>query len=215
MLATSVPQPGAVSIPQNAQHVVMRLSNSRAGLNNQNRVQNEVAAMTLVREALEPRQIIPAIYGWASAAKDQGWILMEHMSGTPLDASFQTMCSDEEKMRVLREVASIVLSLQQFELPKTIQLFGGLSFDCEGKIVSAPLTVFHGGPFETYQEMITTILKEQLAAADKNPIIRGWQKNGIRPRLDRFISEKVGRIMQKANAENKRLIHGDFSTSGF
>lgn len=120
VLTTSVSQPGAISIPHNAQHVVMRLSDYRAGLNDWNRVQNEVAAMTLVREALKPRQIIPAIYGWASAADDQGGILMEYMSGTSLDASFQAMSSDEGKKRVLREMATIVLSLQQFDLPKTI-----------------------------------------------------------------------------------------------
>jgi hypothetical protein len=34
-------------------------------------VQNEVAAMSLGRRARAPRQIIPAIYGWASAAKGQ------------------------------------------------------------------------------------------------------------------------------------------------
>lgn len=31
--------------------------------------------MALAREALKPRQIVSAIYGWASGAEDQGWIL--------------------------------------------------------------------------------------------------------------------------------------------
>lgn len=57
--------------------------------------------MALAREALKPRQIVSAIYGWASGAEDQGWILMKHMSGTPLDASFEAMSSKKVKKRVL------------------------------------------------------------------------------------------------------------------
>lgn len=54
-------QPGTVAIPDSAQNVVMRLSNAAAGLNDQNRVQNEVAAMSLARKALAPRQIPPSM----------------------------------------------------------------------------------------------------------------------------------------------------------
>jgi hypothetical protein len=158
----------------------MRLSNASAGLNNQNRVQNEVAAMALAREALKPRQIVPAVYGWASAAEGQGWILMEHMGGTPLDEAIQAMGSDE-KRKILKEVATIVLDLQQFNLPESIQNFGGLDFDSQGHFVSASLTVFQCGPFPTYGDMIKGILREQLATADKSPILDGWQATGFGP----------------------------------
>lgn len=127
--------------------------------------------MALAHEGLKTRQIVSAIYSCASVAEDQGWILMKHMSGTPLDASFEAMSSEK------------VLALLQLGFPKTIQLFGSLGFDREGKIVRPPLNVFRGGPSEIHQVMITSNSHEQLAAADKG-LIKGWQANGVRPRLE-------------------------------
>jgi hypothetical protein len=141
----------------------MRLSNAAAGLNDQTRVQNEVAAISLARKALAPRQIVPAVYGWVSAAKGQGWILMEHMRGTSLDANFEYMRSDD-KNKTLKEVAGIVWAMQQYELPESIQGFGGLDFDRDGNTVSRRLTVFSCGPFTTYSMLINGILYDQLAA---------------------------------------------------
>lgn len=204
-------QPGTIAIPDSAKHVVMRLSNAAAGLNDQNRVQNEVAAMSLARKALAPRQIIPAIYGWASAAKDQGWILMEHMRGTPLDAEFEEMRFDD-KRKTLKEVAGIIRAIQQYELPESIQGFGGLDFDRDGNIVSASLTLFSCGPFTTYSKLVKGILREQLAATDKSPILHGWISKDTRAKLERFITEDVDRMLQSINTEKKRLVHGDFST---
>jgi hypothetical protein len=61
-----------LTIPDNARYADMHLNNAATGLNNQNRAQNEVAAMALSREALEHRQHVPAIYGWASTAEGRG-----------------------------------------------------------------------------------------------------------------------------------------------
>ena len=47
-LMNYISQPGVVSIPSGTTRLVMRLSNAAAGLNDRNRVENEVAAMTLV-----------------------------------------------------------------------------------------------------------------------------------------------------------------------
>jgi hypothetical protein len=214
VLEAPAAQPGTVSIPDSTQHVVMRLSNAAAGLNDQNRVQNEVAAMSLARKALTPRKIVPAIYGWASAAKDQGWILMEHMRGTPLDAAFEDMSSDDQS-KALKEVVGIAGALQQYELPESIQGFGGLAFDLDSNIISGPLTMFSCGPFTTYAMLVKGVLYEQLAAADKSPILCGWTAKDIRAKLERFISEDVDRVLQSMNDEKKRLVHGDFSTSSF
>jgi len=211
VLDAAAAQPGTVAIPDSAQHVVMRLSNAAAGLNDQNRVQNEVAAMSLARKALAPREIVPAVHGWASAAKYQGWILMEYMRGTPLDANFEEMSSDNKK-KTLKEVAGIVLAMQQYELPGSIQGFGGLDFDCDGNIVSGPLTVFSCGPFPTYSMLVKSLLYEQLAATEKSPIIRGWTAKDTRAKLERFITENVDRMLQSINTDKKRLVHGDFST---
>lgn len=211
---SSIPQsqPGVVAIPQDTRQVIMRLSNADAGLNNINRVQNEVAAMALAREALKQRErkIIPGVYGWANTADCQGWIMMQHMVGVPLDLAIQEMGFNERK-RVLKEVAQIVFDLQQFELPPSIKHFGGLDFDSQGNFISAPLTKFHGGPFVTYVDMIKGIFREQLATADKSPIIDGWQSNGTRTKLENFVLKDIERLLKTVNTRSKRLIHGDFS----
>ncbi|CAH0023461.1 unnamed protein product [Clonostachys rhizophaga] len=178
------PQPGTVALPQQADHVIMRLSNASAGLNDHNRVENEVAAMHLARAALQPMRIVPAVYGWGSASKSQGWILMEYMSGAPLDAILPTLVYDD-KERAIGQVAAIVRGLQTFELPSTIQGFGGLNFDNEGNIVAAQLTLSTGGPYTTYSEMLTSLLDEQLAKSDSSNIIQAlnnilFDKNDFR-----------------------------------
>lgn len=104
MAGASTSQPGTVATPNHAPDVVMRLNNAAAGFNDQNRVQNEIAAMVLACEALSPREIVPDVYGWQSAANGQGWILMEHMAGTPLDAEFEVMSSEDEKKKVLKKL---------------------------------------------------------------------------------------------------------------
>lgn len=45
-----------------------------SGFNNANRVENEVAALTLARQALKDEfpSLIPAIYAWKSAKNEQG-----------------------------------------------------------------------------------------------------------------------------------------------
>ena len=96
---------------------------------------------------------------------------MKHMSGTPLDASFEAMSSEK------------VLALLQLGFPKTIQLFGSLGFDREGKIVRPPLNVFRGGPSEIHQVMITSNSHEQLAAADKY-IIKDIQAKRIIKKIE-------------------------------
>lgn len=93
------------------------------------------------------------------------------------------------------------MALVLLDLPKTIQLFGSLGFNREGKIVP-PLNVFRGGPSEIHQLMITSNLHEPLAAADKG-LIKGWQANGLQPRLEKLFFESMDRIVQKLMLEMK------------
>jgi hypothetical protein len=123
-------QPGTSPMPENSQYLVMRLNNAAAGLNDQNRIQNEVASMALAREALRPRHLVPMVYGWQSGDHGQGWILMEHMPGNPLDVAFDAMSTDEQRIG-LQQLATILRDLHQVSLPKTTQEFGGLCFDSE------------------------------------------------------------------------------------
>lgn len=93
---------------------------------------------------------------------------MEYMSGAPLDAILPTLVSHDDKKRAIGQVAAIARGLQAFQLPSTVQGFGGLNFDDEGNIVAAQLTLFSGGPYTTYSEMLTCLLAEQLAKSDSS-----------------------------------------------
>jgi hypothetical protein len=86
---------------------------------------------------LPPRQIVLALHGWASAAEDQGLILMEYMSGMPLDEAFEEMNS-ESRAKTLEEVAWIFKSIQEYALPDSIRGLVGLV-----SIATVTLSVLH------------------------------------------------------------------------
>ncbi|KAI0106185.1 hypothetical protein GGR51DRAFT_559988 [Nemania sp. FL0031] len=207
-------EPGVITIPDNVEHVFMRLYNATAGLNDSNRVQNEVAAMMLAKQALHlyPRHIIPDVYGWESAAKGQGWILMEFMNGIPFDEAISRQPEYEGKCSMLMEVDRILRAFHdELELPSSIKGFGGLSFDDEGNIISGALTTSHCGPFQTYPEMVQSILHERLLESDRYPVLDGWRIREIRPRLEELIYNRVDDIMHEFLDEKKTFIHGDFN----
>jgi hypothetical protein len=61
----------------------MRISNPQALVNEEVRVQNEVAAMWLTRQALSGYELrlVPEAYGWCPSSDDRGWILEEYKEG--------------------------------------------------------------------------------------------------------------------------------------
>lgn len=168
--------------------------------------------MSLARDALKhlPTKLIPEVYGWGSAAKDQGWILHQYMPGKKLDFVMRTL-ELEDKKPILRQLAEIIKALQDYELPNTIQGYGGLTFDTLGNIISAQLTLLRGGPYPTYEAYYKGLLQAHLEQADNNAVILGWELNGVRKRLDRFLAEQIDKIIQDCGPNKKTLVHGDFS----
>ncbi|WP_234038488.1 hypothetical protein, partial [Erythrobacter sp. YJ-T3-07] len=91
-------RPGTTAPPEaGVSTLILRLSNPRAeGLNNTNRVQNEVATQLLFRKSLsephpELERILPAIYAWEpckwteeSDEADFGWTMIQYMPGNNL-----------------------------------------------------------------------------------------------------------------------------------
>lgn len=95
-------QPGCVPVPAGTTELILRLANpDTEGMNKQNRVENEVATIQLVSNALALAglKIVPSVYGWGSASGEssQGWILQQYMPGTPLDAVFDKLDLDGKK----------------------------------------------------------------------------------------------------------------------
>lgn len=171
VIAVNGQQPGSRSISAGTIALVVRLANAAAGLNDTNRVENEVACMSLAREALNflPHSIVPHVYGWGSAHDGgQGWIAQEFMPGVTLDRDFQSMGAPD-KGKILEQIANIFAALQRFQIPESMTGYGGLTFDSNRAIVAAAMTKFSGGPFDTYAAFFQATLHQQLAAARKSP----------------------------------------------
>lgn len=111
-------QPGTHTIPPGLDTFIMRLPNPISGYNDRIRVQNEVAALSIARDALHAEfpGLVPRVFDWGSARHGQGWILQEHMAGSPLLGDFDQM-SYEDKALILRQMAAVLTILQQYQIP--------------------------------------------------------------------------------------------------
>ncbi|KAI9812985.1 MAG: hypothetical protein M1826_002576 [Phylliscum demangeonii] len=208
-------QPGTVPLPKNVSQLIFRLSNDDAtGLHNKNRVENEVATMSLVRDALShsglsPR-LVPTVYAWASASGGQEWILQEYMPGVTLDEALKEMAVPSQR-RILGQMADVLSSLQLYQLPDSVRQYGGVTFDGLGTIVSGPSALLNAGPFKDFSELCQGMLRAKLAASDKNPVLAGWRPNSVRDRLDQFIAHGLHVVLRDLDLSRMVILHGDFT----
>jgi len=184
-----------------------------------NRVENEVAMITLAAAALGPifkPHVVPRLYGWVGSTskqgeRQQGWILQELMPGTPLDEKLDDM-GLEEKKKIFAQIAKLLKGLQDFPLLASITQFGGLTFDNESNIISAPMTSTGIGPWPSYEAAFKARLKQALRKADENPYIQGWRANGVRARLEAFVERGLPASFEPLESRNQKVIvHADFS----
>ncbi|KAK0127737.1 hypothetical protein ONS96_007251 [Cadophora gregata f. sp. sojae] len=214
--ATSSPtafKPGTSSLLAGTTKVVIRLSNPQAMLNEDVRVQNEVAAMCLMRQALSTYQdrLIPNTYAWCPSVEGYGWILQEYMAGTQLDKEFHGLDRDHQQ-DILHQIADVFKLIQSYSLPKSVKGYGGLSFNESGEIVTGPTTIPCGGPFSEFHEMYTQMLRRQLIESDTSERIAGWRRNHLRDRLERFVTNGIAKQVAENSIARQTLVHGDFNT---
>ncbi|EFX03821.1 aminoglycoside phosphotransferase [Grosmannia clavigera kw1407] len=176
---TGLDQPCTTAAPaEGLSTVVVRLSNPRAGgLQQANRVQNEVAALYLAQagmKAVRPSavSVIPSVYAWqprtaeTEAKAVYGWLIMEYKTGTPLDKLFDDL-SPKAKDSVRLQVAQIVAGLQSAPLSDEAPLLGsgyigGLTItDSGGHIAPGCMTTLKGGPWRSYADFVQTRLADQ------------------------------------------------------
>jgi hypothetical protein len=102
-------KPGTVTLPAEEADVVVRISNPEV------RIQNEVAAMALMRQALvnDYDSLVPAVFGWAPSSNGCGWIVQQYMRGTPLDKGFEAL-DDESLRRGSSQIAKIFQKIQSY-----------------------------------------------------------------------------------------------------
>ncbi|OQD75969.1 hypothetical protein PENDEC_c005G06412 [Penicillium decumbens] len=194
-------QPGCVAIPSGNSELILRLTNSdAAGMGAADRVENEVAMITLAAAALGPifkPHVVPRLYDWVGSTskqgkRQQGWILQELMPGTPLDEKLDDM-GLEEKKKIFAQIAKLLKGLQDFPLPASITQFGGLTFDNESNIISAPMTST-GKPTRT-------------------PTSRaGTRTDGVRARLEAFVERGLPASFEPLESRDQKVIvHADFT----
>jgi hypothetical protein len=217
----STKQPCTTSIPTGGSStLVVRLINPLAeGLNNTNRVENEVAAAYLVRESLEKTglgPLVPATYAWAPCKYPDianenglGWTISEFKQGADLNENFWGLELADMK-GVVEQIADLLGAVQDVRLPRSASKFGALSIE-DGKVVSGQMPLVPDGPFATYAEVWIARFRSMLRDADKSPLLQGWKPSGIRGRLDIFIqSGGVQETLQGVDVRQRALVHGDF-----
>ncbi|KAJ5711572.1 hypothetical protein N7488_005728 [Penicillium malachiteum] len=207
--AVSAPKPGTKILPQSTQKIVVRISNPDAMLNNVVRVENEVASITLMRDVLSafPTRIVPDVYDWNTAAKGNGWIVQEYISGELLGDRFSKF-SESQKEHVLDEVAQIFHLIQSYT--PNVTGFGGLNFDHEGKVVTGASSLWFGGPFATYTDMYVFIFRKQMEMAGSSALVNGWKDSDVASRLETF--DQSGGFVKLLSSYHKfrpTLVHGD------
>lgn len=182
-------QPGTSNLPADTVKAVLRISHPDAMLNEDVRVQNEVAAMSLMRQALSTYQdaLIPNVYAWSPSSEGYGWILQGYIGGAQLDQEFQGL-EHSLKQDILRQVADVFKLIQDYSLPESVKGYGGLGFNESGHVITGPTAIPCGGPFSELQDMYLQMLRRQLAESDTSERIGGWHANNLRGRLEAFAS---------------------------
>lgn len=213
-------QPGCVAIPEGTKELIVRLTKpATEGMSMANRVENEVAMISLASAALshfQPR-VVPRVFGWGSAADKsagkpaQGWLLQELMPGVPLIDSFENM-QLERKKKIFAQMAALLKGLQSYKLPESITGFGGVTFDGAGRIVSTPMPTVGAGPWPSYEARLKGRLEVAIRTANDNRYIKGWEVNGLRDRLDKFVAEGLPEHFKDLSSKENRVVtHADFS----
>ncbi|KZF21221.1 hypothetical protein L228DRAFT_249007 [Xylona heveae TC161] len=265
----SVLKPYSSQIPVGTSKLLLRISKRDVSLENSVRIANEVAFLALARDALSHmalfstlsndslpyNSIIPRVYAWEQYKDDgsdldsvsglttratPGWILEEYMAGTNLTPKDISGLDQETQTLVLRQMAQVIKSLQDYTLPETVGGYGGLGFDYvanlqpnqqesisgAARIVNTLMVIPCGGPFSTYPDLCKAMCTWQLHASDQSAHLNRWkdyrQPNGrlLRERLDAFFTSATGlnhvlaKISESGEFETENrptLIHGDFA----
>ncbi|KAJ3128240.1 hypothetical protein HK100_009290 [Physocladia obscura] len=200
-------------------NAILRLCNPLAsGLSHTpTRIQNIVAAHILVNRSLLRRNLpplAPAVYAYGHDKGGFAWSLDEYKRGVDLDTVFSTL-SREDKREATAQVANLVAAVQQAVVGVSAgERVCGLTFDENGEILEdGEMTVLPAGPFNGVREYWDALFREQLSDADKSLVLDGWKRNGIRARIERFLSGGVGAVLENVDLEKRVLVHRDFTAN--
>ncbi|KEQ81335.1 hypothetical protein M438DRAFT_376874 [Aureobasidium pullulans EXF-150] len=197
---TSASQPGTAKLDSSVIKVVVRLSNPNAMIDEEVRVENEVAAISLVQKALisYPCKIVPQVFAWQGSKHGLGWIVQEYLHGEQLSLHFSDLQTDKK---------AVMIQSSKHD----VKGFGGLRFDVNGEVVAGRSSLWSVGPFSTYAEMYQAIFAKQLELTQATPLLDGWKGTGLQERLQRFsTSGGFANLLAHTGDIQPTLVHGDF-----
>lgn len=216
-------QHGTQPLPADTTTAILRFTDTGSDLNDEVQVQNEVAVLSLARDAFNglDRRLVPRVYGWQAVNTRTrrgrpGWILQECMPGVPLSGDILEKMDTRQKESIIKDIAQAVHALQTFRLPESVVGYGGLNFGDDGQIVCGP-TAIHGATRAcmTYRELYHEYLQTQSKRMDRCDVVQGWgaKGTGLRGRIDRFIVDKFQELLDGSTERNPRpvLVHGDLN----
>jgi hypothetical protein len=203
-------QYGIHKLEPSVDKIVVRISNTNAMLDEEVRVENEVAAITLMHRALASLKYtpIPKVFAWeTSSSAGPGWIVEEFMEGEKLNVHLPDLSTDK-KAQILEQVAELLKLIQSFD--PEVDGFGGLGFDAKGRVVARRSPLWSVGPFPTYADMYQGIFDRQLELVATTPLLDGWNEGGLKERL-RNLNESGGfkSLLQPSEPMRFTLVHGD------
>lgn len=93
----------------------------------------------------------------------------------------------QDQEYVLDTIAKIFAAMQKAELPVDVNKFGGFTFDANSEIVSGEATIRLAKPTSSYLEWKFGNLRSLLDKASQNPVLQGWEANGVKARIEMFL----------------------------
>ena len=208
-------QPGTTAIPTGAAKFILRMPNPASGYNDEVRVEKEIAALALARDALgsELAHLVPDVYAWSSAQNaQQGWMLQEFMPGKELSEDFDSL-SEHDQTAMLRQMAEILVCFQRLQLPPGVDAYGSITFSGDGDIISCPPSTQGDASHQSLAALMVAKIKSSLEVASKSTRMDGWKPNGVRERLEQFLDGGLSTVIARVPQLDKTLVHGDFSES--
>ncbi|KAI9146891.1 hypothetical protein HJFPF1_13461 [Paramyrothecium foliicola] len=205
-----------------AASLIVRMSNPLAeGLNNANRVENDVASSYLIRQSLGNvglESLVPAVYAWARCRFPKiadesgfGWTISEFKTGSDLDGQFPSLSLDEAK-GVLDQLADIFTAVQRTKMPPLATKFGALTINTNGDISNGQMPLLPGEPWDTYVDLWVAKLQAKLAESEQSSLLKGWGDGSVRDRIELFVkSDGVGKLLEPVDTNQRILNHGDLT----
>jgi len=203
------------AIPAGTTRLVFRIPRDGVSLEDSVRIRNEIAFLSLGREALAAARLehlVPQVYGWEDNAGPSGfrWIVEEYMEGEKLTPKHLDELDAETRQAVLDQIATVVKAFQDLRLPDSAKGFGGLTFGEDGAIKTTACVIPCGGPFDTYADFVKAMCLWQLKASERSAPLNGWRDvPQLRERIDGLLAGGLDQLLARIPEQKPTLVHAD------